>query len=350
MKKFDWKVLSLGLVALSFAQASAFASEGGVSGGGGGTVPADPVSAEVARIEIIQAKLPLAFYFNALSSPGAHGIYWDKLFSGSTTIFDLIQTTTVEINADAPCVAPSGELTDGAAPGSAPNSICISTLRLSQKLDADDVHIQTLGLIAHELSHLLGTNEPEAVAVQTDLIRLIRGTSNKEVQEYAFRNYQIVKDIDMQVWNLSVTADGGDSAKIYEAATQLKTSYDQLTKEASGIYNMSYVAWDMMQLQWAMSRKVQNLNWALCAQLETEPVTKGTCEHMVDSFFKDASEVTLPELDVNLYGSAMGETNPNGFILRKITSPEILKLEVQDLAAAFDAEVQNIGVLLNAHW
>ena len=145
MKRFlVSSVVVFGLLIGSSTFCQAFA-EGGVSGGGGGgggTVPADPVDPLSVKFEILSAKQSLALYFNLLSSfdPGTQPTYWAKLFSGHTTILDLIRTTKIEMQETSSCIDHAGDETDGAAPGSIANSICISVKRLATKLTADNVH------------------------------------------------------------------------------------------------------------------------------------------------------------------------------------------------------------------
>jgi len=106
----------------------------------------------------------------------------------------------------------------------------------------------------------------------------------------------------------------------------------------------------MLDAQSAAGYKIDNLSWALCAQQETNPITKDACSQMISSYFKIDSEVTYPQLMFNIYGSSMNTKNPDGYVLRKITSPEILKLEVQDIEKTFTAEAEDLDRILGEHW
>jgi len=153
---------------------SAFAGEGGVSGGGGGVAPVDPVGATMVEQALREAPQALSLVFHwmemeDLEKPTRVGAL---LFKGPLTIHELVKQAPIETSGE--CRSPDGQRRDGAAPGKRPNSVCMDVKTLGQKLTEDNYWAQTVALLGHELSHLLGTNETEASELQTRILKNLR--------------------------------------------------------------------------------------------------------------------------------------------------------------------------------
>lgn len=146
-------------------------AEGGVNGGGGGTLPAVPISTYEVRKVIQTAKSELnvfikgQMYSLSIKNPSALEA---KLYLSSPNIWDVLHTTDIELLNDQPCKDAQGNDVDGSVHASKPNTICISAFRIAPKLIKERAQTEILALILHELSHLLGANETEAQAYQKD--------------------------------------------------------------------------------------------------------------------------------------------------------------------------------------
>lgn len=185
--QINLRKLGLGLLALTaFLPAGAVAS-GGIIGGGGGTVNPDPISIYDVTHVIEQNHLDLRLLARGLSEN--HSVLQmnltpadPKLYDGPTTLVDVIETARVEILSDKPCLSPTGEEVDGSAPGSFPNSICISAYRIAPKLNDETSRSQILALMLHEYSHLLGTDETEAEAFQRTVLHHMKQFTHSDAE------------------------------------------------------------------------------------------------------------------------------------------------------------------------
>ena len=172
LKSYRWACLSLALGLLSAG--SAFAREGGVSGGGGGIAPVDRAGPALIEQALRESRLALTLYFQTRElqerdKPTPTG---RLLFEGPTSIFDLVRSSPIETKGT--CRDPQGKRRDGAAPGKRPLSVCMDVKSLGRKLTEDNYWAQTIALLGHELSHLLGTSEREAAELQRDILGELR--------------------------------------------------------------------------------------------------------------------------------------------------------------------------------
>lgn len=93
-----------------------------------------------------------------------------KLFYSPSgrTIFDAIDTAQIYVQGPA-CIDPqTGQEADASA-FVKENAICLSYDRLSKKLSKSDIEDRLLVLLIHEYSHLQGTTEEEALAIENKL-------------------------------------------------------------------------------------------------------------------------------------------------------------------------------------
>src|SRR5262245_59151853 len=91
------------------------AMAGGISGGGGGTVPIDLIPPQELKEVVLKNRWQIELFFNRLemnlrkSNKGACAdALCSKLFDQTTTVFDVLRTATVEFAETGPCQAPDG--------------------------------------------------------------------------------------------------------------------------------------------------------------------------------------------------------------------------------------------------
>ncbi|MGZ3713372.1 MAG: hypothetical protein ACXVBE_16525, partial [Bdellovibrionota bacterium] len=189
--------------------ASAFA--GGVSGGGGNSKPANPVSRDDVKRSIMEARKYAAAYFNHLEMVKDDESRWPgqkelpaKLFNGPDQAVDWVLRLPISINENGPCLDPAGQPMDGSASLNPP-AVCLSLPRLSEKLSKEGLRVQVIALVLHEYSHLVGATEAEADFLQTAALdNLLRADFNG------------IDRILERAWNsiiyLQEFAGGGDAA------------------------------------------------------------------------------------------------------------------------------------------
>ncbi|RYZ71176.1 MAG: hypothetical protein EOP05_12350 [Proteobacteria bacterium] len=155
------------------AEPAGHVEEGGVNGGGGGTLPAQPIAAWQVRQVIQRAKLSLIPLLNTKSlelvrSSSLSNVD-QKLFRGDRTILDVLHETNIDVMYTGACKDGNGKEVDGSIFGLTPDSICISAERIAAKLTEERALPEIVALIAHELSHKLGADEAEATEFQKDV-------------------------------------------------------------------------------------------------------------------------------------------------------------------------------------
>ena len=172
-------VLSLAISALALSSGSAALAAGGISGGGGGvTNPKPAAPAAVTNAVEKYGRLALLAWFqgqelNFTVYPAGEKANQlaAKLFSGPASIYNVLQKTGVEFHDSSPCFDANGEAKDASIYSQTPGNICMSLSLMAPKLNERNVNNETLALLAHEMSHLSGTTEDEAVALQDAMLR-----------------------------------------------------------------------------------------------------------------------------------------------------------------------------------
>lgn len=188
-------------------------ANGTVGGGGGGTTSPLKASRDMIKLAAAQAKLTIVTFLNeeeirfVLHSSGMSAEWKTlnpKLFNSSNDIFKVIEKISIEVRADAPCYDSSGDVVEGSIFSNYSDSICISSLLLAQKLDVYNYEYETAALILHELSHLLGATESEAVSVQVSYIQNMRANSYSRVRTLQQQYYSDLSAIKLDLDQFSL--------------------------------------------------------------------------------------------------------------------------------------------------
>jgi hypothetical protein len=178
MKEQFMKKLLFGnliLVALTLSSIT-FAAEGGVGSGGGGTTNPKPADREwiVQAANQYGAKVITAWLYReeesflGMSAEEQEKSILVKMFHSTTgkNIYDLIKTTEIEYRMTKPCLDGEGSPADGSIYATHAGAICLSPFTMAPKLNEYNMDAETLALLVHEFSHLMGANEAEAVKIQ----------------------------------------------------------------------------------------------------------------------------------------------------------------------------------------
>lgn len=340
------------LTSLIATSNGAYAAQGGISGGGGGSLPADPASAQSIRTEIKKSRLELYFFFNKLNVDSDwqnSGWMQESLFSGTRTIWDALKTTKILINETGPCLADNGSEWDGYAPGPEPDSICISLKRLTGKLSTDDYRAQVLGLIAHEMSHMTGANEDQAKEIQKKAVQVFKKNSNDDFSNLFYIKLQLLyfdktflEDalLNNEWQNEKRFCEELESLIKYRRGSLANPHYTQ--KDALSIFNF-----DQMRRYHGVSAKAETLFYFSCIQTKKSD-TFWEIEYWdkFESLFKDSSEVTLPQAEEILIEKPARGPNPTGYILRKPVSDEIVKQELEEMYQVVQEENDLVNSLI----
>ncbi|MEI8026603.1 MAG: hypothetical protein WCI18_09660 [Pseudomonadota bacterium] len=258
--------LRLLIVGTSFVSAISFG--GSVSGGGGNSLPPDPIgSAKVVEM-LPKLRGPMIGFFWALeqSLVAANMKEYSVFFNGPVTVYEVINSLEIQALVDAPCLDSSGIEVDGSVYNSPSNGVCISALRLGSKLDEVNAYTQTLSLVIHEISHKFGFDEEAATKFQSRVFWFIRFDSLNDFEENWYnasgRLSQIFRNLDLITpnsnWNLVCTS-----------AQEIQRQYDQLLQLFASSQWTSVLRWKRSSQVLADRWNVLGLQVAGCGQADS---------------------------------------------------------------------------------
>jgi hypothetical protein len=187
-------------LALPFLFISHASFAGAVSGGGGGTIPADQVEIPVLMAEIESSRNLITAYLHGQemdrvlypspSSP-TRDHNFDKLFAPGADIFKFLSEVQI-FTRDSACHDADGRETDASANLDVQGGICLSIARVHNKVSFTTYKAEIPALLLHEISHFFGTNESEAVALQKLAVRFFSGTRSSKVFDW---NYRVMNSV-----------------------------------------------------------------------------------------------------------------------------------------------------------
>lgn len=157
---------------------------GGVDSGGGNTFPAGQLSAKDLRefvkdahreLPLLLNKLEVGLPYAEITNTSGEAAQFVQMISAiikrvfpenSRDIFVIHREARYRFQTNGSCRDRAGNEVDASVYGVAENEICLSQNRLLRKLSWGNAATQLPALLAHELSHKLGTNEQEAETIQ----------------------------------------------------------------------------------------------------------------------------------------------------------------------------------------
>ncbi|WP_413290969.1 hypothetical protein [Bdellovibrio sp. HCB337] len=239
--------------------------EGGISAGGGGTLPADPIHVFEAVGILTEAKRDLRLIIRNMQKfeRSYNDAFEEKFYFAKDNLATKLETTDLEILEDKPCKDKNGRDVDASIHASRPNTICFSAFSVAPKLIIENAHKEIMALLVHELGHFLGANETEARKLQQRTLTFMRGinheyvetlwketwgitesfnflyTSKEKVQEAIKQNDVKAVDTEIQSWvnqldNYDKPFENKDLAlldytiKEYEAVMRMKLRFAQI--------------------------------------------------------------------------------------------------------------------------
>ena len=158
---------------------------GGVSGGGGNVIsatpPVAPTDSETAEELIKKSRQFVNLYlgqksekFQANQMNDQEHILYSKIFAGPKNILNAVEKISPDIEDDGPCYDYENKPVDASIANRPKNKFCISAHSISQKVDHQEIPIQSAALMIHEYSEIVGTTEEEAVTLQTQAIEELK--------------------------------------------------------------------------------------------------------------------------------------------------------------------------------
>lgn len=181
------------LIATFFIGASALA--GGTVGNGGDSIPSELASVEQIQGALNNSPLLIRLWLNSVDRRMNPGLFEfqqseanlavpkgaGKLFLDDKAIFNSLGNLNIIFKKNSSCTMSGDGKHDGSAVSTEPFTICISGFSLSKKLTQLDFRVQTEALILHEISHLMGADEDEAVSVQNAYLKEMQFISTESL-------------------------------------------------------------------------------------------------------------------------------------------------------------------------
>lgn len=342
-------ILFLGTIATGAASSAATnvrsdaRSSGAVSGGGGGTLPANPVSIREIE-EIVNTALPeMRLVVREMSRRvfrGAESQLDIKLFGGPKTIVDVLEETGYELRPDKPCLDRFGNEVDASIFANKPNDICISAFRIAPKLIEERARVETLALIFHEISHKLGTTEEEATEFQKDAAYLL---SQADPNELRFPQWLMLSDFaDSLASSLVAYANRVEQGAAENVLDALSKDLNRKRYDFSGAIRPKnpyshYTRRQFEYVEWLETR-LRIVDYTLNLKFDGQP------EYWVEKL----DEVFGQGGTVTTYGSFLRSESPTSYrgndfennLLTRPQTDEDLIAELRSLGAALREEAR----------
>jgi hypothetical protein len=335
------------LASLLFAATIQTAHAGGTTAGGGNVQLPDQVQVST-LVGAVQMSKPVLtswlssrsqYHFLLKNHKGCGGPYQDKiclwgpkLFDRSPDIFAVLEKTSIETKLDGPCLDFGGKPNDGSMYGKVPGSICISIPNIKTKLRADNFESQIAALVIHEMSHLLGTTEPEADEVQSSILNrdlaYIPVAKIKQNAYFAAFEIQHLNEF-MNQWANAVSQKTSLDGTCLQIDDVYKRNYDFPGTVNDSHFNFFTPAQNRQYA--SASIKMFAVREYMCGHdMKKDPRLREMARKYYLSRFGAKSRISVAEYS----GLSPEEFNPDIFI-NKITSRQILASEAQGAAQIF---------------
>jgi len=305
-----------------FVSTAAFAAQGGISGGGGGTVPTDLVSTREIQDLIINQRWQLELFFHQLEiqsrklgNKKCSDAICEKLFDFKKSIIDVMREVSIHFEMTGLCQAPDGSLHDGAAPGPTPASICISVDALSKKISRSEARPQVLALIAHEVSHLMGLTEEDAYAIQKDSLDAFNGKRSNEIENKINAAYQaLVRGSFLLDRAISTSEDWYATSETHHWLSEAQKAMESTLSPESDNENTIWfplIRWNELGLSFEIFWRIEWLQISLCGN------PGDLCRGNLDKAFDSSTVKTFGELISNYRAPYSSRPNSIGFPIRE---------------------------------
>ena len=317
---------------------SALSFGGSVSGGGGDTLPPNPIGS-AGIVQMLPAlRGPIISYFWALEDyeskvPGRSN--YSVFFDGPVTIYQVIDSLKIEALTEAPCLDSSGKEVDGSAYTNPLTGICISAFRLGSKLDQVNAFTQTMGLVIHEISHKFGFDEEAATKLQADVVSHISFDSLWNFKDRFQLSLLSLADISETLISINAKSNWN---LICTKARELKRQHDLL----DGLVFKSL--WTSV-IRWSRVTQIRDDNWnilgiqaASCGRADT-PLKDQDDDRIFKSYseaFANTDKMTIESFS-KIYTNGRDVHNSNQEMLKidSISSAVIESENLRERAAIF---------------
>ena len=308
--------------------------DGGISGGGGGTT--NPVLTNPEFINstlfhdgavVVQAWLKGTEATFSRRSPEEQAQSPLRfLFQGPRTALDLLPSIKIESRMLTPCYDAFGEEREASIYASKPGYICMSPYLMSTRVTELNVAPETLALLVHEISHLLGANEEEAVAIQQEALLSFANTNLLNVSTKAAlvaKNWlpELIWDVGMHInypKGMRVVHVERFQNKLLDLRNQFAYDYDfsfhMLRPQDDAAVTAAFVRISLMQ------------NFVCASDTREDESVREYCRENLTKAFGTEQTITAKQYVMRVHGDKAEHLGPeyDALILQRLETSEDL--------------------------
>lgn len=337
-----WNLLQKILTLLIFIPALAMA-DGAVSGGGGGVTnpnPADPewviMAAHLYGGKVIESWLNKEkINFEDLSLLEQQQSKFYKVFRHPNNVFDLLKKVKVEVKMSAPCLDQAGLAHDGSVSASRPNTICLSAFSMAPKLNQYNVNEETMALLVHELAHVLGMSENEAISLQLDALSAFH---KADIMDYVINlglwSRLEYTDFQWLTWQLDLMINRPARLESEDLSNWMREYSAFFYEVITHSEELSALSHEQGRFQLPYGLKVASLYNQICMDdPEVSPNLRQNCTATINQAFTGATQITAKEysertniLDGYVYGPEYDQV-----LLKRVSTAQEIKEELVEV-------------------
>jgi len=322
-----------------------------VIGNGGDVIEENPVSVAYVQNIIPDARLFILMWLHGLegqmflnnglkgSNPRQLPIPTgaNKLFSTEFTqpkVYDKMRELKINFKTQSACGSGGINETDGSTSSDKPNEICISGFSLARKLNDGNAKVQVEALIIHEISHLLGTTEEEAKAIQSQYIEDMRYVSKESIVKYANKVIEVI-DTSKSYYFQEMMSVATDYDKLCNWIYTVRGELDQIFTY-SEITPISLFSVENRDLADSLTVfEGQMLQRYVCGRSQSHPVTDWVKEY--EKGFANNNVVSVTDWLINLGINGVRKTTAtSSFMVKKINNQRDLEKDIISLPYMLD--------------
>ena len=305
------------------------AADVGTSGGGGGgtVLPTRGTVADVI-VAVTYSKPIVLAYFNALETNNY--LHFNEILPGQVKLFQSLKDVfavmesglKIEVKRTGPCYDRDGYRTDASVVAQSPAKICISAKRIVRKVPKHEIAGQVAALLTHEISHLLGTTETEASALQFHAYEWMRGmriVGTWSNRPWAFKEMPAAIEIDAEAMNSPVLQHEWSKARTDQFMRLIEVTATELGW-AKSLMPLRFVPIQHLLGTWF---RLSIMNKYLCSlNSELSGAIRSECAADYEKAFGSKEEIAT-----NDEGNGLKPRVPNPAPIKRMRSKEDVALE-----------------------
>ena len=247
---------------------------GGISGGGGGVLPAEALDPET-TLQFSKDSLvlirPIIIGLQNERAGHEQTLYDKIIFDGQKKLWDAYENTKIRYNFDGACQDPIDGKDVDAAADAAKGEICFSIARISTKVSEQTAIPEIMALLLHEYAHMVGANEEQALSFQKDSLAITRrnGTIFQGMDNYSqahslysFLDYQYLNDTRGEnytpnyICNHGSDSNGATNKSLFCAWLVLRNFNNESTLQ-DGVAAVKRIVFLLNLANWAASEGIE---------------------------------------------------------------------------------------------